>query len=190
MRWAVFIPLAYLALGLEVGLRHTLRWGEAPMAVSPNFVVILGAFVAISAAPAHGAWASLLLGLLIDLLSPIPLSDGQGVAVLIGPHAVGYLVMFQFVQSLRGVVIRRNPIALVVLTVAAGAVEQVVASAFFAVRGVIDPDSGVRAMWMLINGLLSSVYTALPALLITPLLATVSPVFGFPQPGVRGGRYH
>ena len=119
MRWAPFLLLAWVFLGLEVGLRSAMPFGEA--GVAPSFALILCVYVSMGATHGHAHWAALLLGACVDLASRRVLRGGGDVTVL-GPNALGFLLACQLTLVMRGVVFRKNPLALAFLACVGGLV--------------------------------------------------------------------
>ena len=65
MRWLAFFILAYVMLGLQIGLSGFIEIHHAP-----NFLLLVVVFIAINACRDTALAACLLLGLLQDLLMP------------------------------------------------------------------------------------------------------------------------
>jgi rod shape-determining protein MreD len=65
MRWLVFSILAYIAIGLQVGLSPYLRYDEG----APNFVLLAVIFIALNAPREPALLGAFLVGLLQDLMS-------------------------------------------------------------------------------------------------------------------------
>lgn len=170
--------LAWIALGLEMALSPVLDAGAS--GVRPSFLIPLVVFVALHAEERPTYWVALILGLLIDLIGPAALVDG-GAVTIPGPHALGFLLAAQMTLSLRGMVIRRNPLTLVVLSVIAAAACSLVAIALMTLRSLIDPSTAWRGSGELVPGLLSAVYTGVVALVLSFPLFALSPFFGFPN---------
>jgi rod shape-determining protein MreD len=66
MRWLSFFILAYVMLGLQIGLGSSVQIHQA----QPNFLLLVAVFVAINAPRDIALSACLLLGLLQDLIMP------------------------------------------------------------------------------------------------------------------------
>jgi hypothetical protein len=136
--------------------------------------------VALHAEPRPTLWLALVVGLLADLLKPLAMVDG-GAAVIPGPHALGFLLAAWMTLSVRGMVIRRNPLTLVVLSVVAAAVASIVAIALITLRTLGGDSLAWRGAGELLPGLLSALYTAATALVLSFPLFAATPVFGFPH---------
>lgn len=185
MNWIVFALAAWIAFGLEIGLRPLISPGDG--AIAPSFVIPLLVYTSLWAPARTALWGALILGLAADLLSTIDLSP-SGSATIIGPRAIGYLLAAQLVIASRGVVIGRSPVTLVVLSIAAAFVAGVVAVSFFTLRSFYDPivwspghQLGVRFF--------SALYTGVSALAMALVLIPLSSAFQFPHaPGARFAR--
>jgi cell shape-determining protein MreD len=174
----LFALLAWLATGLEMALPPVLDAGGS--GVQPSFLIPLVVFVALHADARPALWSALVLGLLVDLIQPVALIDG-GAATIPGPNALGFFLAAQMTLSVRGMVIRRNPLTLVVLSIVAAAVASVVVVAFMTLRGLFDPSLAWRGASELVPGLLSACYTGLTALVLSFPLFALTPFFGFPN---------
>jgi rod shape-determining protein MreD len=106
MRWLPFFILAYLVLGLQVGLRDFLAIQRA----TPNFVLIVVVFVTANATREAGLMAAFLLGLLQDVLGTEPL----------GLYALCYGLSGVLVTSARKVAYSDHPLTHLSLTLLAG----------------------------------------------------------------------
>lgn len=137
MSRVAFAILAWVFLGLELGLKPALRLGNTEIA--PSFVFVLLTFLAMCAAPRASLWSAVVLGLLMDLTSPLATTTGEPPGYVLGPHVIAYALASQLVLAMRGVMIRRNPLTLGFLALTGGVVAQVVLVAIFWLRSVFDP---------------------------------------------------
>ena len=171
MRWLPFFILAYVVLGLQVGLGDFVSWRGA----QPNLVLIVAVFVAVNAPRDAGLLAAFLLGLFQDLVSAQPpglyaLSYGLAALVVVGSRQLAY---------------SGHPLTHFALALGGGLVTAVVVY----VHGLIRPpgaplitDAGdvlpaIRpGLGML---LLGALYTAALAPLVLWLLGKLKPLFGF-----------
>lgn len=174
----VFALVAWIALGLESALPPVLD--ASASGVRPSFLIPLVVFVALHAETRAALWAALILGLLVDLISPVAMVDG-GSAVVPGPHALGFFLAAQITLALRGMVMRRNPITLVVLSALGAVVSAIVVVAILTVRALSDDSLAWRGAGELLPGLLSGLYTAAAALVLSFPLFAAAPAFGFPN---------
>lgn len=169
---------AWLALGMELGLKPILDAGSG--GISPSFVIPLVVFIALHAPARQAIWAALLTGLTLDLITPLAMIDG-GSAVIPGPHAIGTVLAAELTLALRGMVIRRNPMTLVVLSVVASVVSSLAFVTLLGLRGLADDGIVWRGTGELIPRFLSALYTALSALVLSFPLFAATPLFGFPS---------
>lgn len=178
MNMFVFALAAWVCFGLEIALPPVLDAGSG--GVRPSFIVPLVVFVALHSEPKPALWSALILGLLVDLLQPIAMLDG-GAAVVPGPHALGFLLAAQMTLALRGMVIRRNPLTLVFLSVLGAIVASITVSTVMGVRTIGDDALAWRGARELVPAFWSALYTALSALVMSFALFATTPLFGFPH---------
>lgn len=183
MRWAPFLLLAWVFLGLEIGLRSAMPFGEA--GIAPSFALILCVYVSMGATHAHAHWAALLLGACVDLASRRVLRGGGDVTVL-GPNALGFLLACQLTLVMRGVVFRKNPLALAFLASVGGVVCAVLVTSILLFRSLYDPTE-IRAGTELWHGVLSAAYTGLLGLPLGAVLLALNPLLGFYSGPTRRG---
>jgi cell shape-determining protein MreD len=179
VNWLVFAITAWVGFGLETGLKDSLAIGSTGMA--PSFVIPLAVYVAMNAPTRHALWAALVIGLVLDLTWAVGLRDQPRAVTIVGPYALGMLLAATLVLQVRGVVNRRNPLTLMILTVLASVACHVVVSAMLGVRAVYDPIA-----WSPVSQLASrmgmSLYTGVGALAISFVLIPLTPAFAFSQP--------
>lgn len=168
--------MAWLALGVELGLRPALELGST--GIAPSFVVPCAVFVALWAPTHVAAAACLVLGLLVDLtwLAPAP----AGGAAVAGPHALGYLLMAQLVGAARSLIIRRNPLTLIVLSAVGSVIVHAVVVALLTIHTLVEP-----LTWdptgEIIRRLAASLYTAVSGAAVALVVYPLTPLFGFPH---------
>lgn len=182
MRWPVFGILAWLFLGMELGLRDALRLG--PTLIAPSILFALAAFIALSAPALTTLWTCLILGLLTDLTWTIELRTG-GVATIVGPYALGYLLAGQLIVSMRGLMIRWNPLTLGFLAGAGSCVAQICVVALMTLRAALGSPIVWTASDQLLQRLGASLYTGVFAVLMGFILMPLAPVMGLPTPQQR-----
>ncbi|MFK7882617.1 MAG: hypothetical protein AB8F26_00350 [Phycisphaerales bacterium] len=180
----VFAIAAWVCFGLEFALPPVLDAGSG--GVHPSFVIPLMVFVALHAESRATLWAALLLGVLMDLLVPVPLVGG-GTVVVPGPHALGFLLAAQLTMAMRGMVIRRNPLTLIVLSMIGSLVVSITSIAVLGLRSATDSSMSWGGASELIPGIWSALYTTLSALVMSFPLFAAAGVFGFPM--VNAGRF-
>jgi hypothetical protein len=182
MRWSVFAVLAWVFLGVELGLRDALRLG--PTLVAPSFLFTLAAFVALSAPPIATLWTCLALGLLTDLTWSVELRTG-GTATIVGPYALGYLLAGQLIVSMRALMIRWNPLTLGFLAGVGSCVAQITVVGLCTLRAAFGAPIVWTASEQLAQRLGASVYTGVVAVLVGFVLMPLAPVLGLPTPQQR-----
>ena len=171
--------LGWLTLGLETGVKDDLSIWVGSVKAAPSFAVPLAVFIAICAAPTQALWTALLLGLGMDLLSPVVSSAGNNLVVL-GPHALGMVVAAQFVLLTRGLVIRRNPLTMVALSIPAALMMHIVVVAIFRIRQFYSPLDNWFTLDELGARFLGSLLTGGTALVMSILLLPLAPALGLP----------
>ncbi len=174
----------WLLLGLEMGLRDLLAIGA--WSVGPSLVIPLVVFVALAAPAKAALWFALIAGLSRDLVGVVALQGGGG-AVIVGPGVLGAMLGAQLVLSARGIVMKRNPLTLAILSVFAAGVTEIVRVAALTVRSAYDPivwSAGER----LGAALLSAVYTGVAGLALALVLLPLAPLFGPAMSGELLGR--
>ena len=177
MNWLSFGIAAYLFVSLQSGL--TPIWTVA--GTTPNLLLILAVFVGVSAGRTTVMWAFLVIGVLLDLL-PGPFSDQD--LVLVGPHAVGYLVGAYAVLQLRNLLFKDSVPTIVLLVFAVGGFAALVETVLYAFRGLpwlahqpLADDWG--ATRLLVRRLEELVYTAVLAVPLGIVLRSTRKVWGF-----------
>jgi hypothetical protein len=177
----LIVLLGWLCVGLEAGVRSALVVRLGSVAVgSPSFVVPLVTVIALCAPPLPTLWACMGIGLLVDLTSPVPVGPNLN-TFIIGPNALGLAVAAQFVLAVRGVVIRRNPISVVVLSAAAAAISGIVVTALLTARHLYDPIV-IRPTEELMSRLFSALLTCGTAFVMSFILLPMSPMLGLLAP--------
>ena len=180
MNWPVFAIIAYLLLGFERGLRDALAIGP----VQPSFLLALGAFIALSAPPMHAVWACLVLGLTLDLTGGWPMLGGAA-QPLIGPYALGGVLMAQVILTLRGKLVRHHLATLAVLTLFGVIAAQIVVVILLTIQKLMGAPVAFEPGREVLVRLGSAGYTAIMAVPIGFLLIAVAPLLGFGGHGQR-----
>ena len=180
MRWPVFFLFVYLAMAFEQGLGNLLEIKR----VNPSFLLIVGAFIAISAPPKAVVWSSLTLGLLSDLIHPLQLA-GLADVTIIGPSCIGYLAGGYVAVQLRGLMFRDSPLTIGLMVVAMGTFAHLIIVVALTVRGLPfmpgDPVIGWHAADQLLRRFFILMYTAVLALPIGFALLRTDSLWGFPS---------
>ena len=164
MRWFPFFILAYVVLGVQLGLSGYVDVYRA----QPNFVLLAAVFVAVNAQRDAALLGCFLLGLMQDLLTQSPL----------GLTAFSYGLIGMFVVSTQEIVYREHFLTHLSLGFAGGLIYAFIVFAhgllyplLHASRGFLRPSLGP-----LFAG---AVYTAILAPLLMYLLQRMRKPFGF-----------
>lgn len=168
--------LGWLAIGLEMGLKGTLSLQFGSATAAPSFVLPLAVFIALCAPAMQATWTCLILGAFLDLTAPQAMA-GENITVL-GPYAVGLVLACQFVLGIRGLVIRRHPLAVVMLSAIAAAIMHITVTAFFTVRAILGDPLVWNTSQELLGRLISAGLTCVTAFFIALTLAPLAPLLG------------
>lgn len=181
MKLLPLVLFAWLAFSLEMGLKEALTLGGG--GIAPSFVLVLMTWVALGASPQTALWTAIALGAGMDLASPRPFGDGNGggaAAVVFGPYALGYLLAAQLTLTLRGVMFRRSPYTLALLTVLTGLVSGAVVVSLLFVRSMYEP-LDIHATAELLRRSGGALYSGGAALVLSPVLLALNSTMGFHQ---------
>lgn len=171
MRWLPFLILAYVMLGLQLGLGQFVSYGGGV----PNLGLIVAVFVAANAPRESGLMGALLAGVFQDLLTAQPF----------GLFTLTYGLVGLAVMNARQFAYGDHPLTHFSLTLAGGMVTAVVLYLHEWIRppgGAVSGADGEglpalgRALWPL---LVSALYTAVVAVVVLRFLARLKGVFGF-----------
>lgn len=182
MNWLVFALAAWVAIGLETGLKETLAVRPGGMTLAPSFLIPLAVYVAMSASPSAALWSCMALGLLMDLTAPV-VSAGGAPLVVVGPYALGFFLAGHYVLAIRGLMLRRNPLSMVFLAITGSFAVHLVVVALFTVRELIGGTAGWQPSAELLERFGSSLYTGAAALVLSAVLLPLAPAFGFHPSG-------
>ena len=185
MNLLVLAVAGWIALGLQVGLRDAFLLGNNDIA--PHFTLILITFVSAWARRHHLLWFALVMGVMMDLLTSVPLTTGD-TATVIGPHALGYALAAYTAYILRAWMYRRHALAIAFLSAAASLVAAVAAVTLLKARTIYDPLELSPASAELGIKSASALYTGAVAIPAAIMLGWVRPLFRFPSQG-RGGMH-
>ncbi len=163
MRWLPYFILAYVMLGLQIGLSGHLRIGETWW---PNLVLLAVIFIAIHAPRDAALLAGFGLGVLQDLATQQTL----------GIFALSYGLVAMFTVSTQQLVYRGHPLTHFSLALVGGLMSGLVMLIHGWVRG---PRLSPMMLFY------SAVYTAVLAPFVLGLLQQVKKVFGFQPPRRR-----
>ncbi len=176
MNWTVYLLALWLVLGLELSLKPALALG--PTAIAPSLVLPLVIFVAMHAPSVAALWAAAVAGLLLDLTFPLALTTGGEVRVP-GPSALGFTLASALTLNLRAMLIKRNPLTLLAMSIAGAIVAAIVVVALLTIRATYGDPIAFRPAPQLGARLLSSLYTGVAALLQALILFPMATLFGF-----------
>lgn len=126
-----------ICISLDTSFLSVISIGD----VHPLATATLVVFVSLFAPRSSALWASLVAGLLLDLVTPA-VFDGDRAFHLPGPYALGFVFGTQLVLLLRSMVFRRNPFAVGLLTTPFLFAGSLVYMALWSIRGLY-PDTSV-----------------------------------------------
>src|SRR5262245_5980935 len=161
MRWLAYYILAYIFLGLQLGLQGQIRIGSA----WPNLVLLAVIFIAINAPRDAALLGCFGLGLLQDLTTQQPL----------GVFAFSYGLLAMFTVSTQQVVYRGHPLTHFSLALAGSLLTGVIMLLNVWIRGP-------RGDFTLMVMFYSAVYTALLGPIVLGLLQRMRRAFAFQSP--------
>jgi rod shape-determining protein MreD len=166
MRWLPYLILAYLFLGLQVGLNGFVEVRGA----TPNFVLLLVVFLGLNGAREPVLMGGFLLGLMQDLFTQQPL----------GTWAVAYSLVGASVWSTQEIVYPKHPLTHFCLTLLGG----ILAGVVLTVHGWLYPlihghESGVGAAGMAGVYMASALYSAILAPIVLGVLQRLRKAFAF-----------
>ncbi len=175
MRWFTYFILAYVMLGLQLGLgAHVQFRGGAP-----NLVLLVVVFISLNSPPDEAMLGSLLLGAMQDLVTLEPM----------GLFALSYGLIAILISSAGQMTYREHPLTQFFMTLLGGMITAMV----LLVHGWIHPlgparhegDVVIRAVHQSPRLLMVSViYTAILAPIVLGILQRMQRVFSF-QPARR-----
>lgn len=108
MRFALYLVILGLAVAADAALMPALELGGA----RPSAVAAVVVFSILLAAREPAWFAAVVGGLALDVTSPIPF-DGRTI-VVIGPWALGFAFGATLILTVRGSLVRRNPLTIAV----------------------------------------------------------------------------
>lgn len=195
MRWSIFAVFAYLALVLQSAVPVMFEMRAWEVKPEPSIVVVLMVFIAMGAPQTIALWSALILGLLVDMTSPLPIvtamQETRDVA-LPGPYALGYVTGAYAVLQIRGMAFRDSPFALAIMVFAAGLFVHLVSVSLISFRALpIHPSDAIpnwHAADELVAAFFNLLYTTLLAIPLGFLLIKSDPLWGFPSQRTSGGR--
>ncbi len=136
-------------------------------------------FLALHASRSGAMWAALALGAALDLTAAGVSKD----SVVLGPHALGYALVAYCTLLVRGSVMRRNPLSMMLFSLLGGIMAAIVVSALYMVRSKLDSGMpGFSAMGKFWALSLCALYTLVSAGVLWFPLRLLTPYFGFEDP--------
>src|SRR5204863_9644703 len=102
-----------------------------------------------------------------------------------GPHALGLLIAGHFVLLIRGLLIRRNPLTMVAVSIPAAAIMHIVVVTFFTIRQPYSPLPNFGPASELGGRLLGALLTSGSALALSVILLPLGPSLGLHHPHAR-----
>lgn len=177
----------WILLGLELGLRHVfaIEFGAPGVTIAPSFLVPLLVFFCLHATAHAAVWTCVLAGIAMDLLWWPGATSGPPGAVL-GLYAIGYGISGWAILRVRSVMVRKNPLTLIVLSVGFMMIAQTWITLLLGVRSIYDPiEWSVGSQ--LVGRIASAGLTGASALALWLVLTPLMPVFRFHQPLSRFG---
>jgi rod shape-determining protein MreD len=161
MRWLTYFILAYLAMGLQLGLAPFLRYQGA----EPSFVLLAVCFIAINAPRDAALLACFVLGAIQDLVTLEPL----------GLYALAYALVGMFVVSTQEIVYREHPLTHFSVALVGG----LMTGTLVLIHGLVQKP--MASPMVIFTG---SLYTAILAPVILGILQKTKRLFAF-QPTRR-----
>jgi cell shape-determining protein MreD len=168
MRWPAAFFVGWIILGIDVGVATSLSPGQRAL---PSFALPFLVFIALHAPTIAVMWTAFLLGLFIDLTSP----RAESAAVVVGPHLLGFMAAAYFVLTVRGVMLRRRIVALIVLSIPAAMLAGLVSVFVLTIRSMYPGGLGVEysplgELWrMVLSSLLTGFSAAFVGFVMLPL---------------------
>jgi rod shape-determining protein MreD len=162
MRWAAYLILAYVAVGLQIGTGEFLRVGGA----KPDLVLLAVVFIAINAPRDVGLLGAFGIGLVMDLVTLSPL----------GLYALAYSLVGMFTVSTQELVYKAHPLTHFSLGFVGGLLTGAVVLIHGWIKGPVPSISELAG---------SALYTALLAPLVLGGLNLVRKAFGFQRRRAR-----
>jgi rod shape-determining protein MreD len=175
VNWLLFAVLSWVFVGLEKGLRDALSIGQS--GIAPSFVFVLLTSVALSAPRPTVMWASVALGLVMDLVFEIPLRQSGGTLTIPGPHALAYVLGAQLILAMRPLMIRRNPLTLGFLSMVGSLIANLTIATILSLRHWVGAPIAWETKHEFVAALGSAAYTGVLGLFLAfVLLPLASPL--------------
>lgn len=186
MRVLLVLIFGYLLLALEPVVGEALTLGSTT--ATPSLLLPFIVFIALHAPTMPALWTGLLIGLAVDISTQRTGPPGVEM-VLPGPMALSYLGAAYLVLLIRPLLMRKNPLATITLSLLAGSLAAIIFTAIMFVRmiysGSWEDGFGLSIAQLLRDKLLSTLYTLLTAVPMAMLLHGLMPLFNFQESGLR-----
>lgn len=181
MKWPTFLIILYLALALEGSFAQALNMTSMGD-ITPSLVITLVVFVAMFAPRLTALWSCWLTGMLMDLSIVFP-----GDIVVVGPHALGYLLACLLILQIRSMVFRKRVLTFMLLTFVAMLMVSIVVVAVLTIQTLYLGDASGQVVYFAKSGALSellwrfgsAVYSAVLAAPLGWALVQTIPFWGF-----------
>jgi rod shape-determining protein MreD len=175
MRWASYFILAYLMLGVQLGMAAHVQYRGA----GPNLGLLVVIFISLNAPIDEAFLGSFLLGAVQDLVTLEPM----------GLYAFSYGLTALLVGRLAQVAYREHPLTQIFMTLAGGMVTGLLLwiHAWIHPMGMAVLENGVAVPGVRLSGRIIAVsvlYTAILAPLVLGALQRMAALFAF-EPGGR-----
>jgi rod shape-determining protein MreD len=176
VRWIAFLALAYVAMGLQLGLGPFIAYRGA----APNLMLLVAVFVAVNAPRGTAMIACFMLGLIQDL----------GTLQVFGLFALCYGLVSIIITNTQQVVYKDHPLTHFSLTLGAG----LLTAAVIVAQGWLHPpallgDAKIAEKPFHISAtieLTRVIYTAILAPFVLGLMKRTKPMFGFASDRRKG----
>ena len=191
MSWRIFAILAFVFLAVQEGLAPALSISGTELGdFRPQFILLLAVMVGLGAAGQQNLTAWAVLGLIMDLATVRPMTDGTGLT-FIGPYTFGFMAGAIVAQQLRGVVHRRHPLSVAFMVLVCGLAVHLVVVCILGLRNWLaistslyaPPMQGWTSGWPatreLGRGLIEVAYTAVFGFLLAAPLFRLHVLLGF-----------
>jgi cell shape-determining protein MreD len=174
MNWTVFGIFCYLFLAMQRGLSGLFTFNTGLGDLTPRFELVLVMFVGLFAPARSVIVAWMVVGALVDLLTPTPAG-----ATLVGPHALAFGAGGMVMLQLRTLVLRTHALSHAFCVFCSGLAVALVAVSIFLVRSwCYQAEAPYPAMGALAGHALGALYTAVLAMVMTWPLIRLIPLFG------------
>jgi rod shape-determining protein MreD len=157
MRTFAYLILAYIALGLQVGLTPFIRIGNGP----PNLVLLAALFIALNAPKDAALLGCFALGLMQDLLTQQTL----------GLFALSYGLVAMTVLSAQQFLYRDHPLT----HISVAFLGAMICAIVILLHGMIHPADRVELSRLFYSG----IYTTILSPIILGILQSIRKMFGF-----------